>query len=108
MQSARWTHTRADEQNGTSQPLCWRLYLPESWTGDTVRRQQAGAPSQVVHQSKLDLALGLIDQARGWQVPAGVVLADEAYGGSFEWRAVWRARPLLRRARALDHHGLDV
>ena len=36
---------RADEQNGTSQPLSWRLDLPESWTGDTARRQRAGIPA---------------------------------------------------------------
>ena len=86
---------RADEQAGTSQPLAWRLYLPESWTGDTARCQRAGIPSGIVHQSKLDLALGLIDQARGWQVPTGVVLADEAYGGGFEWRAALRQRGLF-------------
>lgn len=90
---------RADEQGGTSQPLSWRLYLPESWTADTARRQRAGVPAPVVHQSKLDLALGLIDQASGWQVPAGVVLADEAYGGSFEWRAALRARGLFYAVR---------
>ena len=85
---------RADEQGGTSQPLAWRLYLPESWTADTIRCQRAGIPPQVVHRSKLDLALGLIDQSLGWQVPAGIVLADEAYGGSFEWRAALRQRGL--------------
>ena len=57
---------RANEQNGTSQPLSWRLYLPESWTpGDPARRQQAGVPSPVVHQSKLELALGLRSTGRG-------------------------------------------
>jgi SRSO17 transposase len=45
---------RADEENGTSQPLGWRLYLPESWTEDPKRCQ----PPEVVHRSKLDLALG--------------------------------------------------
>ena len=85
---------RADEQGGTSEPLSWRLYLPESWTGDTARRRRAGIPPQIVHQSKLDLALGLIDQALSWQVPAGIVRADEAYGGSFEWRAALRQREL--------------
>ena len=85
---------RAGEQGGTSQPLAWRLYLPESWSADPIRRQRAGIPPQMVHQSKLDLALGLIDQALGWQVPAGIVLADEAYGGSFEWRAALRQRGL--------------
>ena len=90
---------RADEQNGTSQPLSWRLDLPESWTGDTARRQRAGIPPQVAHRSKLDLALGLIDQALGWRVPAGIVLADEADGGSFEWRAALRARGLFDAVR---------
>ena len=90
---------RADEAAGTSQPLAWRLCLPESWTGDTARCQRAGIPSGIVHQSKLDLALGLIDQARGWQVPAGVVLADEADGGGFEGRAALRQRGLFYGVR---------
>ena len=86
---------RADEAAGTSQPLGWQLFLPESWTDDPARCQRAGIPPGAVHQSKLDLALGLIDQALGWKSPVGVVLADEAYGGSFEWRGALRARDLF-------------
>lgn len=86
---------RADEENGASQPLGWRLYLPENWTQDPVRRQRAGIPPEILQQSKPDLAPGLIDQALGWKLPAGVVLADEAYGGSFEWRAALRERDLF-------------
>ena len=86
---------RADKAAGTSQPLSWRLFLPESWTGDPARCQRAGIPPGMVHQSKLDLALGLIDQALGWQSPPGVVLADEAYGGGFDWRLALRERHLL-------------
>ena len=86
---------RADDAAGTSQPLCWRLFLPESWTDDAARCQRAGVPSGIVHQSKLDLALGLLDQVPGWQSPSGVVLADEAYGGSFEWRLALRERGLF-------------
>ena len=85
---------RADNGTGMSQPLSWRLFLPESWTNDPARCQRAGVPSGIVHQSKLDLALGLIDQALGWKSPPGVVLADEAYGGSFEWRLALREREL--------------
>ena len=85
---------RADEENGSSSPLAWRLYLPESWTQDPARCQRAGIPPEIVQQSKLDLALGLIDQALRWQLPPGIVLADEAYGGSFEWRAALRERGL--------------
>ena len=86
---------RADEAAGTSQPLAWRLFLPESWTDDPARCQRAGVPPGTVHQSKQDLALGLLDQALGWQSPPGVVLADEAYGGSFEWRLALRERDLF-------------
>lgn len=86
---------RADEAAGTSQPLGWRLFLPESWTDDPARCRRAGVQSGTIHQSKLDLALGLIDQAVGWKLPPGVVLADEAYGGSFEWRATLRKRGLF-------------
>ena len=86
---------RADEAAGTSQPLSWRLFLPESWTDDPARCQRAGIPAGMVHHSKLDLALGLLDHARGWASPPGVVLADEAYGGAFEWRAALRERGLF-------------
>ncbi len=86
---------RADEAAGTSQPLGWRLFLPEGWTDDPARCQRAGIPAGIVHHSKLDLALGLLDQASGWRSPPGVVLADEAYGGSFEWRLALRGRGLF-------------
>ena len=36
---------RADEAAGKSQPLSWRLFLPESWTDDPARCQRAGVPS---------------------------------------------------------------
>ena len=52
---------RADEAAGTSQPLAWRLFLPESWTDDPARCQRAGVPLGVGHRSKQDLALGLLD-----------------------------------------------
>ena len=86
---------RADEAAGKSQPLGWRLFLPASWTDDPARCQRAGIPSGIVHHSKQDLALGLLDQVLGWKSPPGVVLADEAYGGSFEWRLALRKRDLF-------------
>lgn len=90
---------RADEAAGTSQPLSWRLFLPESWTDDPARYQRAGVPPGLDHQSKQDLALGLLDQALSWRSPTGVVLADEAYGGSFEWRLALRERKLFYSVR---------
>ena len=90
---------RADEAAGKIQPLSWRLFLPASWTDDPARCQRVGIPSGMVHQSKLDLALELIDQTLGWELPAGVVLADEAYGGSFEWRLALSERHLFYGVR---------
>lgn len=86
---------RADEAAGTSQPLSWRLFLPESWADDPARCQRAGVPPEIIHHSKQDLAPGLLARAQGWKSPPGVVLADEAYGGSFEWRAALRVRDLF-------------
>ena len=60
---------RADEAAGTSQPLSWRLFLPESWVDDPARCQRAGVPSGLIHHRKQDLALGLLDQALGWKSP---------------------------------------
>jgi SRSO17 transposase len=85
----------ADKNALRSQPLSWRLYLPKEWADDPERRARASIPAEVTHQSKNQLALGLLDQALGWGLTPGVVLADEAYGGSFEWRAALRERELF-------------
>ena len=73
--------------------------MPGSWALDPARCQRAGVPPGTLHQSKQDLALGLLDQALGWQSPPGVVLADEAYGGSFEWRSALCKRGLFYGVR---------
>lgn len=86
---------RADAFGKSSQPLSWRLYLPREWGQDSERRARAAIPAEVTHQSKNDLALDLLDQALGWDLNPGVILADEAYGGSFEWRAALRERGLI-------------
>ena len=69
-----------------SLPIAWRLYLPEDWAGDPVRRKQAGIPDQVQFQTKPEIALVQIRQAVESQVPSGVVLADEVYGSNREFR----------------------
>jgi len=61
-------------------PIGWRLYLPEDWCADAERRRRAKIPAQVLFQSKPRLAAALVEQAAGWEVPAGPVLADQAYG----------------------------
>src|SRR6516165_11783562 len=60
----------------SSLPIAWRLYLPEVWTQDAERCRQAGVPEGVTFQTKPDIALEQIRQAKERQVPVGVVLAD--------------------------------
>jgi SRSO17 transposase len=74
--------------------LGWRLYLPESWTQDPERRTAAGIPEEVKFQTKWQLALGLLDQARGWGLRSGVVLADAGYGETTEFREALETRQL--------------
>lgn len=90
---------RAGERTAESRPLSWRLYLPEVWTADPARRIGAGIPAGVIYQGKTELALAVLDEALGWGAKPGVVLADEAYGGSSEWRAALRARALRYAVR---------
>ena len=90
---------RAGQRAGESRPLFWRLHLPGAWTNDPARRAAAGIPAEVVHQSKTDLALAVIDEALRWAAYPGVVLADEACGGSSEWRAALRQRALRYAVR---------
>lgn len=70
----------------SSLPIAWRLYLPEAWTQDTERRQQAGIPEEIEFETKPEIALEQIRQAMEQKVPAGVVLADAGYGNSTLFR----------------------
>jgi SRSO17 transposase len=74
--------------------LGWRLYLPESWANDSDRRVEAGIPDEVVFKTKWQLALDVIDQVRGWQLPDRVVVADAGYGEATEFRDALEARKL--------------
>jgi SRSO17 transposase len=81
-------------QAEVSYPISWRLFLPESWIKDDVRRQQAHVPRELTNKTKQVLALELITQARSWSVPPGIVLADSAYGNDFDFRRELRSRGL--------------
>jgi SRSO17 transposase len=74
----------ADEpESGT--PLHWpvnaRVYLPEDgWAKDEKCREQAHVPEEVLFESKPQIGLSLLEQAREWEVPFGMVVADSGYG----------------------------
>lgn len=61
-------------------PVAGRLYLPESWCQDWARRRRAQIPDAVVFQTKPEIGLELLDQARAWGVPFSTVGADSGYG----------------------------
>jgi len=67
-------------------PLGWALYLPEEWCADAERRGKAKIPERVVFQTKPQLAGSLVEQARGWEIPAAPILADCAYGDDSAFR----------------------
>jgi len=61
-------------------PVSARLYLPESWITDDARRKRTRVPSQISQQTKLEIALALLDRARTWGVPIQAVVVDAGYG----------------------------
>lgn len=67
-------------------PIDFALYLPEAWTVDRTRRREARIPEDVQFATKPELALRLLQRAVDDQVPPGLVLADQAYGTSRDFR----------------------
>ena len=61
-----------------SLPIAYRLFLPEAWANDPLRRAKAGVPAAVAFASKTAIALGQLRQALADGVPVGIVLGDPA------------------------------
>lgn len=74
-----------------SLPVAYRLYLPESWVEDVLRRSKIGVPEEVAFQTKPQIALDQIRNALTAGLPTGVVLADAGYGIDTAFRTGVRA-----------------
>jgi SRSO17 transposase len=68
-------------------PIDFALYLPETWTADRERRREARIPDEIKFATKTELALQLLRRALDDKIPPGLVLADQAYGTSREFRS---------------------
>jgi SRSO17 transposase len=75
-------------------PLGWRLFLPESWDDDELRRARAKIPEEVRHVPKWQLALEIVDDLIAWGLPRRVVQADGGYGDITAFRVGLEEREL--------------
>lgn len=66
-------------------PLQWRLFVPQEWADDPVRRRRTGALEEIRHREKWRLALDVLDElaSRGLVPP---VVADAGYGQNADFR----------------------
>lgn len=69
-----------------SLPLAYRLYLPEEWAEDKVRRSSVYVPSEITFATKGEIALSQIEATLAAEVRHGVLLADAAYGDETAFR----------------------
>ena len=70
-----------------SLPVRYRLYLPQEWADDAVRRRKAHVPEEIAFETKPEIALEQIRWACAAGLPRGVVLLDAGYGNHTALRA---------------------
>jgi SRSO17 transposase len=75
-------------------PVALRLFLPDGWAADPVRRGKAGVPDDVSGRPKWQIALDEIDRLREQGVRFGCVLGDAEYGKVAAFRHALDARGL--------------
>jgi SRSO17 transposase len=69
-----------------SVPAAWRLYLPEQWAEDRVRRTAVGVPPEVVFKRKWEIALEEIEALIEEDLPPAPVVADAGFGSATAFR----------------------
>jgi SRSO17 transposase len=69
-----------------SLPVAWRLYLPQDWAADCVRRRKAHVPEDITFKTKPEIALEQLRFACAASLPGGVVLLDAGYGNNSDLR----------------------
>lgn len=74
-----------------SLPVAYRLYLPEDWASDPVRRRKVRVPKEVVFQKKWEIALSEIDALAG-QLPPAPIVMDAGYGNVTAFRTALAER----------------
>lgn len=67
-------------------PLDFELYLPEEWATNPALRKEARIPAEVTFQTKIELAIDMIERASLAKIPGDIILADGAYGSSSDFR----------------------
>ncbi len=62
------------------------LYLPQEWTENPARCQEAGIPDHIAFRTKPELAIQMLARLHQARVPVDWVVADSVYGGQLELR----------------------
>ena len=62
------------------------LYLPDDWTTDPKRSQEAHIPESVRFQTKPELAVQMMERLHKAHLPISWVVADSVYGGNLDLR----------------------
>lgn len=72
-------------------PLDFELYLPKNWLQDDALRTEARIPDHIQFETKIELAIDMIERAVDAGIPGEIILADAAYGSSADFRNAVRA-----------------
>jgi SRSO17 transposase len=84
--------TCGDPDPQATWPVAGRWYLPTAWAENPERRRTARIPEEVPFQTKPEIALTRLDQARAWGVPHRCVVADADDGDNPHFLAGLEAR----------------